>query len=210
MLSLRLTPISCKVRLASALFRLPQSLNWITQVSEFCDISALESNHNDNSTAPPPPVAAAAAAPASAPAFSRLTVIATGSDLVVDLPPVARLRPAPLKATSAASQVVLDLEHVHFSTVFMSPRPPVQQYSASLNTVRLMCARSSPPYSAATESNFVELLSLPREKAVVAKVTVDSELGAVAVSVAVNEIVTSFCADSLATFQVNLNNQQFL
>jgi len=208
MLSLRLTPMSCKVRLASALFRLPQSLHWITQVSEFCDLCALELNHNDNSTASPPPVLAAA--PAPVPAFSRLTVIATGSDLVLDLPTATRLRAPPLKATSAASQMVLDLEHVHFSTVLMSPRPPVQQYSASFNTVRLMCARSSPPYSPATESNFVELLSLPREKAVVAKVTVDSELGAVGVRVAVNEIVTSFCADSLATFQVKWNNQQCL
>jgi hypothetical protein len=123
-------------------------------------------------------------------------VLVTADDVVLDLP------------AASASQAVLDVQRCSFSTVLMSPPPPVQQYTASVDAARLLVAHQATSFSAASEHRFVELACLPREKAVVVKVTVDAELAAVAVSVAANEINLAFCADSLATFQANRFRQR--
>jgi hypothetical protein len=157
--------------------------------------------------------------------FKRKTLFITSEDMMLDIPGPNHNHNPPTKAaggrsssTSSSSgaaaeraaaqhphqtsQAVIDIIRTSFSTVMMTPKPPIQTFNLSLDHVRLLFANNSLPLSAASEINFIQVMSIPGERALSVRIT--DEENVQGISSDVGDVSISMCTDSLSALQVNL------
>lgn len=139
MVSLRLGNAGkCSIRVASTIFKIPPNFLWVDEIIETqLAIVAL----NGATSAPPAERKA-----------ERLVLVVTCEDIKIEGPQT------PQSVTNeVGSQAVLDIVRVSMSTVAMVPTAPLQHYSIVADQVRVLFAKKSPPFSAKTEHNFLEV-----------------------------------------------------
>jgi hypothetical protein len=163
--------------------------------------------------------------------FKRKTLFITSEDMMLDIPGPNHNHNPPTKAaggrsssTSSSSgaaaekaahhhphqtsQAVIDIIRTSFSTVMMTPKPPIQTFNLSLDHVRLLFANNSLPLSAASEINFIQVMSIPGERALSVRIT--DEENVQGISSDVGDVSISMCTDSLSALQVNLSTYRTL
>ena len=80
----------------------------------------------------------------------RQTVLLTANDLLME-------SKGPVTSSGIASHLLLDITRVNFNTTVLVPTPPVQQYTITVDQIRLLLAENSGSYTTHTENHFVQV-----------------------------------------------------